>query len=67
MEQSFGVTLNQGYVNRVTSILNSGMIPQGNSDIQHRLILGKKRAGEEIRKWKKQKWNGYCKQSSKDK
>ena len=41
-----------GYFNKVTEMLNSGMIPPGNSNIMHRLILGKTRVGEEIRNWK---------------
>ena len=52
MEKSLGVTFKQGYVNKVTEMLNSGMIPPGNSNIMHRLILGKTRVGEEIRNWK---------------
>ena len=51
MEKRFGVTLKQGYVDRVTTML---MIPPGNSDILHRLILRKTRSCEEIQKWKNQ-------------
>ena len=50
MVKKFGVTLNKGYVNRVAAMLNNGMIPTGKSDILHRLILGKTRTGEDIRK-----------------
>ena len=35
MKKRFGVTLKHDYVNRVTTMLNSGMIPPGNSDILH--------------------------------
>ena len=52
------MTLKQDYVNRVTTMLNSGTIPAGNSDIFHRLILRKTRPGEEIQKWKNQNWAG---------
>ena len=31
----------------------------------HRFLLGKTRPGEEIRNWKKQDWDGYCKQCCK--
>ena len=41
MEKRLGVTLKQGYVNRVMSMHNSGMIYPGNSDILYRLILMK--------------------------
>ena len=41
MEKRLGVTLKQGYVNRVMSMHNSGMIYPGNSDILYRLILTK--------------------------
>ena len=46
-------------------MLNSGMIPPGNSDIVHRFLLGKTRPGFEIRTWEKQSWDGYCKQCCK--
>ena len=42
-------------------MLNSGMIPPGNRDIIHSLILGKTRPGEEIRTWKNKNLDGYCK------
>ena len=41
MEKRLKVTLKQSYVNRITAMLNSGMIPPGNSDIIHRFLLGK--------------------------
>ena len=37
MEKRLGVTLKQSYVNKVTAMLNSGIIPAGNSDIIHRV------------------------------
>ena len=57
------VTHRQGInndINRLTTMLNSSMIPPGNSNILHRLILGKTRPGEEIWKWKIQNWDGFC-------
>ena len=42
-EKQLGVTLNQSYV---TAMLGIGMIYPGNSNILHRLILGKTRASE---------------------
>ena len=36
MEKRLGVTLKQSYVNRITTMLNSGMIPPENSDIAHK-------------------------------
>ena len=65
MEKRLGVTLRQFYVAKVTTMLNTGMIPTGNSDIIHRFLLGKTRPGEEIRNWKNQNWDGYCKQCCK--
>ena len=41
MEKRLNTTLRQGYVCKVAEMLNSGMIPTNNSDILHRLILGK--------------------------
>ena len=41
MEKRLVVTLKQVYVNRITTMLNSGMIPPGNSDKVHRFLLGK--------------------------
>ena len=58
-------TLNQVSINKVMAMLNSGMIPPGNSEIMHRLILGKARAGEAVLKSKNQDWDGICKQCSK--
>ena len=65
MEKRLGVNLRQGYVNRITAMLNSGVIPPGKSDIFHRFILEKTRPGEEIRTWKNNSWDGYCKQCCK--
>ena len=65
MEKMIGNTLKQSYVNRITAMLISGMIPTGNSDIIHRFLLGKTRPGEEIQIWKNQSWDGYCKQCCK--
>ena len=65
MEKRLGTTLKQSYVTRITTMLNSGMIPTGNSDILHRFLLGKTRPGDEIRNWKNQSWDGYCKQCCK--
>ena len=62
MEKRLGVTLKQSYVNIITAVLNSGMIPPGNSYIVHRFLLWKTRPGSEIRTWKNQSWDGYCKQ-----
>ena len=61
MEKRLGSTLKQGYVNRITAMLNSGMIPPGNSNIIQRFLLGKTRPGEEIRTWKNKSWDGYGK------
>ena len=47
MEKRLGITVKQGYVNRITAMLNSGIIPPGNSDIIHSFLLGKARPGEE--------------------
>ena len=47
MEKKLGI--NQDYVNRITTMLEYGMIPPGNSDIIHRFLLWKTRQGEEIR------------------
>ena len=65
IEKRLGVTLRQSYVTRIMTMLNTGMIPTGNSDIIHRFLLGKTRPGEEIRNWKNQNWDGYCKQCCK--
>ena len=65
MEKRLGTTLKKSYVIQVTTMLNLGMIPTGNSDILHRFLLGKTRPGEEIRNWKNQNWDGYCKQCCK--
>ena len=52
IEKRLGVTLRQSYVTRIMTMLNTGMIPTGNSDIIHRFLLGKTRPGEEIQNWK---------------
>ena len=63
MEERLGVTLKQGYVNRITTMLNSGMIPSGNNDIVHRFLLGKKSQVQRAGRGKtNQSWDGYCKQ-----
>ena len=49
MEKRLRITLKQSYVNKITPMLDSGMIPTGNSDIIHRFLLRKTRPGEEIR------------------
>ena len=67
MEKRLGVTLKQSYVNKITAMLDLGMIPPGNSDLIHRFLLGKTRPGSEIRMWKNQSWDGYCKQCCKEK
>ena len=36
------------------------MIPVNNSDILHRLILGKTKLGEVIKDWSNLDWNGIC-------
>ena len=54
METRLRVTLKKGYVNRIMTMLNSGMIPLGNSDIIHRFLLRKTRPGAEIQTWKNQ-------------
>ena len=59
MEKRLDTTLRQGYVCRVAEMMNKGMIPTNNSDILHRLILGKTKSGEVI---KDQDWNGICMQ-----
>ena len=61
LEKRFGVHLGQRYVNKITAMLNNGMIPPGNADNFHRLILGKTRPGIEIRDWKNSGLVGYCK------
>ena len=43
-------------------MLNKGMIPANNSDILHRLILGKTKLGEIIKDWSNQDWDGFCRQ-----
>ena len=65
MQKRLGTTLKKSYVIQVTTMLNSGMMPTGNSDILHRFQLGKTRPGGEIRNWKNQNWDGYCKQCCK--
>ena len=40
--------------------VNLYIIPPGNSDIMHRLILGKTTKGEEIKDWKNECWDGKC-------
>ena len=42
--------------------MNSGTIPFGNSDILHRLILGKTKSGEIIKDWGTEEWDIYCQQ-----
>ena len=49
MEKRLDTTLRQGYICRVAEMLNKGMIPTNNSDILHRLILGKIKSGEVIK------------------
>ena len=39
MEKRLGVTLKQSYVTKIMTMLNTGMIPTGNSDIIHRFLL----------------------------
>ena len=46
----------------MTEMLNNGTIPPGNSDIVHRLILGKTKAGEVIKDWKSKEWDGVGRQ-----
>ena len=41
MEKRLGVTLKQSYVNKITAMLNSGMIPPENNDMIHRFLLRK--------------------------
>ena len=41
IEKRFDISLRQGYVNKVTGMLNSGMIPVNIGDILHRLVLRK--------------------------
>ena len=52
MEKRMGTNLKKSFVIKITTMLNSGMIPAGNSNIIHRFLLGKTRLGEEIRNWK---------------
>ena len=52
MEKRLGTNLKKSYVIKITTMLNSGKIRTGNSDILHRFLLGKIRPGEEIRNWK---------------
>ena len=54
------ISLKQNYVNRVTEMLNNSTIPTGNSNIMHHLILGNTRAGEVIKEWKSEEWDGVC-------
>ena len=49
IKKRLGVNLRQGYVKRMTAMLDSGMIPPGNSDILYRFLLGKTRPVEEKR------------------
>ena len=46
MEKRLEITPKQSYVNRITTMLNSGMIPTGNSDTLYRFLLGKTRPGK---------------------
>ena len=62
MEKRLDTTLRQGYVCRVAEMMNKGMIPTNNSDILHRLILGKTKSGEVIKDWRNQNWDGICRQ-----
>ena len=62
MEKRLNTTLRQGYVCKVAEMLNKGMIPTNNSDILHRLILGKTKSGEIIKDWSNQDWDGFCRQ-----
>ena len=39
MEKRFDISLRQGYVNKGTELINSGMIPINNSDILHCVIV----------------------------
>ena len=43
-------------------MLNKGMIPTNNGDILHRLIFGKTKAGDVIKDWRNQDWDGICRQ-----
>ena len=65
MEKRLGVNLGQGYVNRVMTMPNSGMIPLGNCDIIHRLLFGKTRPGEEIWTWKNKSWTAIINSAAK--
>ena len=51
MEKRLNTTLRQGYVCKVAEMLNKGMIPTDNSDILHRLILGKTKSEEIFKVW----------------
>ena len=51
MEKRFDISPRQGYINKVTDLMNSGTIPVGNSHILHRLALGKTASGEIIEDW----------------
>ena len=62
MEKRLNTTLRQGYVCKVAEMLNKGIIPTNNSDILHRLILGKTKSGEIIKDWSNQDWDGFCRQ-----
>ena len=62
MEKRLDMTLRQRYVCRVAEMMNKGMIPTNNSDILHRLILGKTKSGEFIKDWRNQNWDGICRQ-----
>ena len=52
MEKRLGPTLKQSYVNRITAMLNFGMILLGNSYITDRFLIVEIRPGEDIRMWK---------------
>ena len=54
--------LHTNLISKVAEMLNKGMIPTNNSDILHRLILGKTKSGEVIKDWRNQDWNGICRQ-----
>ena len=62
MEKRLNTMLRQGYVCKVVEMLNKGMFPTNNSDILHRLILGKTKSGEVIKDWSNQDRNSICRQ-----
>ena len=49
MVKRLDVTLRQGFVNKVSGMLNRVMIPVNNGDIMHHLTLGKTKSGEVIK------------------